>query len=110
MFLFHPSLGKITILTHIFQMGWFNHHLAFIYFQKQQDFFLFNMNANDTESIIITLVPGFDTVKKWVVILVLNPKCGGQVVVILVGKTPQVDSSILFDVSCRLHVCYVPPC
>ena len=25
---FHPSLGKIPILTSIFQMGWFNHQLA----------------------------------------------------------------------------------
>ena len=25
MFYFHPCLGKIPILTHIFQMGWFNH-------------------------------------------------------------------------------------
>ena len=24
---FHPYLGKIPILTHIFQMGWFNHQL-----------------------------------------------------------------------------------
>ena len=24
-FYFHPYLGKITILTNIFQMGWFNH-------------------------------------------------------------------------------------
>ena len=23
----HPYLGKIPILTHIFQMGWFNHQL-----------------------------------------------------------------------------------
>ena len=22
---FHPYLGKISILTHIFEMGWFNH-------------------------------------------------------------------------------------
>jgi len=27
-FYFHPYLGKISILTHIFQMGWFNHHLV----------------------------------------------------------------------------------
>ena len=26
-FYFHPYLGKIPILTHIFQMGWFNHQL-----------------------------------------------------------------------------------
>ena len=25
MFYFHPYLGKIPILTNIFQMGWFNH-------------------------------------------------------------------------------------
>ena len=24
---FHPYLGKIPILTNIFQMGWFNHQL-----------------------------------------------------------------------------------
>ena len=30
-FSFHPYLGKISILTHIFQMGWFNHHLVYIY-------------------------------------------------------------------------------
>ena len=24
-FYFHPCLGKIPILTNIFQMGWFNH-------------------------------------------------------------------------------------
>ena len=29
-FLFSPrSLGKISILTHIFRMGWFNHQLVF---------------------------------------------------------------------------------
>ena len=27
MFYFHPYLGKIPNLTHIFQMGWFNHQL-----------------------------------------------------------------------------------
>ena len=27
-FYFHPYLGKIPILTHIFQMGWFNHQLV----------------------------------------------------------------------------------
>ena len=27
MFYVHPYLGKIPILTHIFQMGWFNHQL-----------------------------------------------------------------------------------
>ena len=27
-FYFHPCLGKIPILTHIFQMGWFNHQLV----------------------------------------------------------------------------------
>ena len=26
-FYFHPFVGKIPILTHIFQMGWFNHQL-----------------------------------------------------------------------------------
>ena len=25
---FHPNLGKIPILTNIFQMGWFNHQLV----------------------------------------------------------------------------------
>ena len=25
---FHPYLGKIPILTNIFQMGWFNHQAA----------------------------------------------------------------------------------
>ena len=29
-FYFHPYLGKIPILTHVFQMGWFNHQLAYI--------------------------------------------------------------------------------
>ena len=28
MFCFHPYLGKIPILTHILQMGWFNHQLS----------------------------------------------------------------------------------
>ena len=27
---FHPHLGKITILTDIFQMGWFNHQLDYL--------------------------------------------------------------------------------
>ena len=27
-FYFHPYLGKIPILTDIFQMGWFNHQLV----------------------------------------------------------------------------------
>ena len=27
-FYFHPYLGKIPILTNIFQMGWFNHQLG----------------------------------------------------------------------------------
>ena len=26
-FYFYPQLGKIPILTNIFQMGWFNHQL-----------------------------------------------------------------------------------
>ena len=30
-FYFHPYLGKIPILTHIFQMGWFNHQLETIW-------------------------------------------------------------------------------
>ena len=25
---FHPYLGKVSNLTHIFQMGWFNHQLV----------------------------------------------------------------------------------
>ena len=29
-FYFHPYLGKIPILTHIFSIGWFNHHLVII--------------------------------------------------------------------------------
>ena len=29
-FIFHPYLGKIPILTHIFQRGWFNHQLDII--------------------------------------------------------------------------------
>ena len=28
-FYFHPHLGKIPHLTHIFQMGWFNHQRVF---------------------------------------------------------------------------------
>ena len=31
MFYFHSYLGKIPILTHIFQMGWFNHQLAILF-------------------------------------------------------------------------------
>ena len=27
-FIFAPILGKIPVLTHIFQMGWFNHQLV----------------------------------------------------------------------------------
>ena len=30
MFYFHPYLGKIPILTNIFQRGWFNHQLVMI--------------------------------------------------------------------------------
>ena len=32
-FYFHPYLGMISNLTHIFQMGWFNHQLATIIHQ-----------------------------------------------------------------------------
>ena len=31
-FYFHPYLGKIPILTNIFQMGWFNHQLVMLPF------------------------------------------------------------------------------
>ena len=31
MFNVHPYLGKIPILTHIFQLGWFNHQLDINY-------------------------------------------------------------------------------
>ena len=33
-FYFHPYLGKIPILTHIFQMGWFNHQLETIWVEQ----------------------------------------------------------------------------
>ena len=37
-FYFHPYLGKIPILTHIFHMGW-NHQLdVYEHFQLQSDF------------------------------------------------------------------------
>ena len=33
-FCFHPYLWKIPILTHIVQMGWFNHHNYSFFFSK----------------------------------------------------------------------------
>ena len=34
MFYFHPYLGKISVLTNIFQMGW-NHQLSYFWYQKK---------------------------------------------------------------------------
>ena len=39
--LFSPrKVGKSSILTHIFQMGWFNHHLDFECGKKTSNFLL----------------------------------------------------------------------
>jgi len=39
---FHPTWGKIPILTHIFQMSWFNHQLEFIFIPSN-----FGRSSND---------------------------------------------------------------
>ena len=41
MFYFHPYLGKISKLTNIFQMGWFNHQPVFDAFKQALSFQFF---------------------------------------------------------------------
>ena len=45
-FYFHPYLGKVSILTNIFQMGWFNHQLYVKDIFPQTDFLIWKPNFN----------------------------------------------------------------
>ena len=48
-FYFHPYLGKVPILTNIFQLGWFNHQLGM---------FSHPVNMSDPKLPLLQTLPG----------------------------------------------------
>ena len=46
-FYFHPYLGKIPILTHIFQRGWFNHQLDLVFIFAKSEVNIIQLSLRD---------------------------------------------------------------